>query len=155
MTDTAPQITLPIDSARIQEMLPHRYPFLLVDRVVEVEPGKRIRALKNVTRNEPFFDGHFPNKPVMPGVLIIEAMAQAGGLLTQLSEQASACDNKQYFLVKVDEVRFSRMVVPGDQLVLEVELRRTLRRMGFYSARALVDGEEAARAEIVCADRSA
>ncbi|MFC4728507.1 3-hydroxyacyl-ACP dehydratase FabZ [Coralloluteibacterium thermophilus] len=152
-THDLPPIDLPLDVQRIKQMLPHRYPFLLVDRVVEVEPGKRLRAIKNVTVNEPFFEGHFPSNPIMPGVLVIEALAQAGGLLTQLSEPPRT-EDKEYYLVKVDEARFSRMVVPGDQLVLEVELKRTIKRMSFYSCRALVDGEVAACAEVVCAERT-
>jgi 3-hydroxyacyl-[acyl-carrier-protein] dehydratase len=146
---------MPVDVTRIMGMLPHRYPFLLVDRVVEMEPHKRLRAFKNVTINEPFFQGHFPGHPVMPGVLVIEAMAQAAGLLTQLSEPPRGADEPQplYYLVKVDKARFSRPVVPGDQLSLEVEQKRMLRRMGLYECRALVDGEQVASAEILCAER--
>ena len=150
-------VDLPVDVPRIQSMLPHRYPFLLVDRVVALVPNKHLTALKNVTANEPFFQGHFPGHPVMPGVLIIEALAQAAGLLTQLSEppRDPNAEKPLYYLVKVDKARFSRLVVPGDQLVLEVEQKRMLRRMGLYVCRALVDGQEAARAEILCAERSA
>ena len=146
---------LPVDVTRIMGMLPHRYPFLLVDRVLEIEPHKRLRALKNVTINEPFFQGHFPGHPVMPGVLVIEAMAQAAGLLTQLSEPPRTSDEEQplYYLVKVDKARFSRTVVPGDQLILEVEQKRMLRRMGLYECRALIDGKEVASAEILCAEQ--
>ncbi len=149
-------VSLPVDVTRIQAMLPHRYPFLLVDRVVELEPNFRIRALKNVTINEPFFQGHFPGHPVMPGVLVIEAMAQAAGLLTQLSvgEQVVA-EQPMFYLVKVDKARFSRTVVPGDQLSLEVTLLRMRRRMGQYDCVAKVDGVEVACAEILCAERSA
>ena len=149
-------VELPVDVTRIQAMLPHRYPFLLVDRVVALSPGASLRAIKNVSINEPFFQGHFPANPVMPGVLVIEAMAQAAGLLTQLSEPPRAPDAVKplYYLVKVDKARFSRMVVPGDQLVLEVEQKRMLRRMGLYVCRALVDGQEAASAEILCAERN-
>ena len=141
-TQTAPAVDLPVDVNRINALLPHRYPFLLVDRITALVPHQRLTALKNVSINEPFFQGHFPGHPVMPGVLIIEAMAQACGLL-----------NPSY-LVKVDKARFSRMVGPGDQLVLEVEQKRMLRRMGLYACRALVDGEEAACAEILCAERN-
>jgi 3-hydroxyacyl-[acyl-carrier-protein] dehydratase len=149
------QVTLPIDSIGIRALLPHRYPFLLVDRVVEAEPGRRVVCYKNITGNEPFFEGHFPDRPVMPGVLVIEAMAQAAGLLTQLSEPPRAPGEPQplYYLVKVDKARFSRTVVPGDQLTLEVLQRRMLRRMGLYECRALVDGEQVASAEILCAER--
>lgn len=147
-------VSLPVDVTRILNLLPHRYPFLLVDRVIGFERGKALTAIKNVTFNEPFFQGHFPGHPVMPGVLIIEAMAQASGLLTQLSAADGADEDPLYYLVKVDKARFTRTVVPGDQLVLEVKLKRTLRGMGLYEGRALVDGQEVASAEILCAQRS-
>jgi 3-hydroxyacyl-[acyl-carrier-protein] dehydratase len=154
---TAPTMPeLPVDVTRIMGMLPHRYPFLLVDRVIELEPHVRLRAIKNVSFNEPYFQGHFPEHPVMPGVLVIEAMAQAAGLLTQLSEaRAKTADQPLYYLVKVDKARFSRVVVPGDQLVLEVAQKRMLRRMGLYQCSAMVDGAEVASAEILCAERNA
>ena len=142
---------LPLDVPAIQELLPHRYPFLLVDRVVEFEAHKRVLAYKNVTCNEPFFNGHFPGHPVMPGVLVVEALAQAGGLLTQLSHQ-SGTDGKLFYLVKIDGAKFSRMVVPGDRLELEVTLKRVIRNMAMYSGIARVDGEQAACAEILCAE---
>jgi len=148
------EVPLPVDVTRILELLPHRYPFLLVDRVIAFERGKSLRAIKNVTFNEPFFQGHFPGHPVMPGVLIIEALAQASGVLTQLSATGGADEDPLYYLVKVDKARFSRIVVPGDQLVLEVELKRMLRGMGLYEGRALVDSVEVASAEILCAQRS-
>ena len=154
----APDATLrmPVDVTSIMGILPHRYPFLLVDRVLELEPHKRLRALKNVSINEPFFQGHFPGHPVMPGVLVIEAMAQAAGLLTQLSSAPrDPSENPLYYLVKVDKARFSRPVVPGDQLTLEVQQKRLLKRMGLYACCALVDGDEVASAEILCAERSA
>ena len=143
--------TLPLDVTAIQALLPHRYPFLLVDRVVEFEAHKRVLAYKNVTCNEPFFNGHFPGNPVMPGVLVVEALAQAGGLLTQLSHQ-SGTEGKLFYLVKIDGAKFSRMVVPGDRLDLEVTLKRTIRNMAMYSGIARVDGEQAACAEILCAE---
>lgn len=153
MTEAPAALTLPVDVTRIQQLLPHRYPFLLVDRVVELEPHKRIRAIKNVSINEPFFQGHFPGNPVMPGVLVVEAMAQAGGLLSQLSEgNGTPRRDKLFYLVKVDKARFSKMVVPGDQLELEVELKRTLRGMAQYACTARVDGREVACAEILCAE---
>jgi 3-hydroxyacyl-[acyl-carrier-protein] dehydratase len=153
---TPSSIPSPIGIAAIQEMLPHRYPFLLVDRVIACEPGKSLRAFKNVTINEPFFQGHFPGHPVMPGVLILEAMAQAAGMLTQLSNPDRTGDSPQaiFYLVKVDKARFSRIVSPGDQLVLEVELKRVLRSMALYACRALVDGNEVASAEMLCAQKS-
>ncbi|HRQ65268.1 MAG TPA: 3-hydroxyacyl-ACP dehydratase FabZ [Xanthomonadaceae bacterium] len=144
---------LTVDIRRIQALLPHRYPFLLIDRVVELEPRKRIRAVKNVTINEPFFKGHFPGRPVMPGVLVLEAMAQAGGLLTQLAlGDDTIASEKLFYLVKIDKARFSRMVVPGDQLELVVELKRHIRNMAIYTCQALVDGKEVACAEILCAE---
>ena len=143
-------VQLPVDVAGIQKLLPHRYPFLLVDRVVELELHKRVLAYKNVSVNEPFFNGHFPGHPVMPGVLVIEALAQAGGLLTQLSGHNGA--GRIYYLVKVDNARCSRMVVPGDRLELEVTLKRTIRNMALYAGVARVDGQEAASAEILCAE---
>jgi 3-hydroxyacyl-[acyl-carrier-protein] dehydratase len=153
MTETKPTIELPVDVERIQKMLPHRYPFLLVDRVTEFTAEKRLVALKNVTINEPFFQGHFPGHPVMPGVLIVEALAQASGLLVFLSTPKH---EKQplYYLVKVDKAKFMQVVVPGDQLRLEVELKRMLRRMGQFACRALVDGKVVAETELLCAERS-
>jgi 3-hydroxyacyl-[acyl-carrier-protein] dehydratase len=149
----AKPIALPVGVEQIQTMLPHRYPFLLVDRVIEFAPHARLTALKNVTINEPFFQGHFPGHPVMPGVLIIEALAQASGLLVFLSAPRHT-DQPLYYLVKVDGAKFMRLVVPGDQLRLEVELKRTLRRMGLFACRALVDGERVAEAELLCAERT-
>jgi 3-hydroxyacyl-[acyl-carrier-protein] dehydratase len=145
------EISLPLDVTRIQQMLPHRYPFLLVDRIVAFEPRVSLTGIKNVTINEPFFQGHFPGHPVMPGVLVIEALAQAGGILTQLSHQSAATD-KLFYLVKIDNAKFSRMVVPGDRLELNVELKRTIRNMAMYHGVARVDGEQVACAEILCAE---
>ena len=147
-------ISMPVDIERIQKMLPHRYPFLLVDRVVELEPGKRILAWKNVTGNEPFFQGHFPGHPVMPGVLVLEALAQTGGLLTQLSREAAGTpvSETMSYLVKIDAAKFSRMIVPGDRIELEVVLKRVIRNMAMYAGTARVDGETAACAEILCAE---
>jgi len=150
---SAQPIPMPVDVIQIQSLLPHRYPFLLVDRVIELEPNKRIRAIKNVTINEPFFQGHFPGHPVMPGVLVLEALAQVGGLLTQLSITRSPDDTDQlFYLVKIDNARFSRMVVPGDQLDMEVVLKRTIRNMAQYDCVARVDGKDAASAMILCAE---
>lgn len=144
-------VKLPIDVTRIQQLLPHRYPFLLVDRVVEFEAHKSIVALKNVSINEPFFQGHFSGHPVMPGVLVIEALAQAGGVLTQLS-RGTVADNKLFYLVKIDNARFSRMVVPGDVLELHVQIKRIIRTMTFYTCVARVGGEEVACADVLCAE---
>jgi 3-hydroxyacyl-[acyl-carrier-protein] dehydratase len=145
---------MPVDVNRIQALLPHRYPFLLVDRVLELDPGKRILAMKNVTINEHFFQGHFPGHPVMPGVLVLEALAQAGGLLTQLSVTGDVASHqdKLFYLVKIDNARFSRMVVPGDRLELEVKLKRMIRNMAMYQCVARVDGQEVASADILCAE---
>lgn len=144
------------DIARIMQLLPHRYPFLLIDRVTAFKHGKSLHGYKNVTFNEPFFQGHFPGTPVMPGVLILEAMAQAAGMLTQLSTPAPEPGAPQpiFYLVKVDKARFSRIVGPGDKLLLEVDLKRTLRNMALYQCRALVDGAEAASAELLCARKA-
>ena len=150
MTDATPAAALPATIDDIQRLLPHRYPFLLVDRVVELEPNRRVLAYKNVSINEPFFQGHFPGNPVMPGVLVVEALAQAGGLLTQLSRQ-NADEEQLFYLVKVDNAKFSRMVVPGDRLELDVELKRQIRNMAQYVGIARVDGEQVACAEILCA----
>jgi len=140
-----------LDIQSIKEYLPHRYPFLLVDRVVEVEPGKRLLAIKNVTFNEPFFTGHFPGQPIMPGVLIIEALAQATGLLAGNSMPGIMGKGKTYYLVGLDKVRFKRPVVPGDRLSLEAVYLRHKRNIWAFSCRAEVDGELVASAEIMCA----
>mgnify|MGYP000873924767 CR=1 FL=1 len=144
-------VTMPIDITAIRQMLPHRYPFLLVDRVVEFEAGKRVLCYKNVSANEGYFQGHFPDRPVMPGVLVIEALAQAGGVLTQLTH-GGGLEGRLSYLVKVDNAKFSRMVVPGDRLDLEVELKREIRNMTLYGGLARVDGEQVACADILCAE---
>jgi len=151
MTDAPSSVSLPVNTPEIERLLPHRYPFLLVDRVVEFEKDKRVLAYKNVTCNEPFFTGHFPGHPVMPGVLVVEALAQAGGLLSQLSKVGGDEEKQLFYLVKVDNAKFSRMVVPGDRLELEVELKRQIRNMAQYVGIARVDGEQVACAEILCA----
>jgi 3-hydroxyacyl-[acyl-carrier-protein] dehydratase len=140
-----------MDIQKIQSLLPHRYPFLLVDRVIESEPGKRLIAVKNVTINEPFFQGHFPKKPVMPGVLVIEAMAQATGLLAM--ESTDVAKEAVYYLVGVDKARFKRPVEPGDQLVLQVEMLKYRRGIGVFLAEAKVDESLVASAEIMCTAR--
>jgi len=138
------------DIQEIMEMLPHRYPFLLVDRVLELIPDDKIVALKNVTINEPFFQGHFPGKPVMPGVLVIEAMAQAGGVLSHVT-YADADPKPLFFLAGVDEARFRRPVLAGDQLRIDIVVDRISRGMWRYDCEASVDGERAVTARILCA----
>ncbi|HTH68395.1 MAG TPA: 3-hydroxyacyl-ACP dehydratase FabZ [Rhodanobacter sp.] len=155
MSEKKGVMPLPINVEQIQDLLPHRYPFLLVDRVIEIVPDVSVVALKNVTINEPFFNGHFPGHPVMPGVLIVEAMAQSAGLLTQISRRINGDKgNPLFYLVKVDNARFSAPVVPGDQLRLEVTQKRLVRGMGLFIARTLVDGKEVASCELMCAARA-
>lgn len=144
-----------MDIQRVMELLPHRYPFLLVDKVIECTPGERLVAVKNVTFNEPFFTGHFPIKPVMPGVLIIEALAQATGLLASESGDGARSPNSIYYLVGVDKARFKRPVGPGDQLILEANLARTKRDLWMFECEAKVDGKVVASAEIMCTAREA
>jgi len=136
------------DIQKIMEYLPHRYPFLLVDRVIELVPGDRITALKNVTINEPFFTGHFPGRPVMPGVLIIEAMAQAGGLLAIESNPADKRGQLIYFM-GMDKVRFRKPVVPGDQLIFEAKILKMRSKVAKMSGTASVDNQIAAEAELM------
>jgi len=143
-----------MDIHEILRHLPHRYPMLLVDRVLEVEKGKRIVAVKNVSINEQIFNGHFPHYPVLPGVLIIEALAQAAAILSFVSMGTLPDENALYYFAGIDGARFKRPVGPGDQLRLEAELVRELRGVGKYSARALVDGQLAAEAELMCAYRA-
>ncbi len=142
-----------MDIKEIREYLPHRYPFLLVDRVVELELGKRITALKNVSVNEPFFTGHFPELPIMPGVLIIEALAQAAGILGFKTVDKKPADGSIYLFVGADKMRFKRPVVPGDQLHLHAEILAEKRGIWKFSCRAEVDGQLAVSGEILCADR--
>ncbi len=136
------------DIRKILELMPHRYPILLVDRVLEYEPDKKIVALKNVTINEPFFQGHFPGVPIMPGVLIVEAMAQAGGVLSLLSVPRDDTEYIMYFMA-MDKVRFRRPVTPGDQLILNVEILRKRSSALKLGATASVDGNLAAEAELM------
>ncbi len=138
----------------ILEYLPHRYPFLLIDRVLSCESGKDIVALKNVTINEPFFVGHFPHHPVMPGVLIIEALAQAAAILTLKTAGLKADNNSIYYFVGIDGARFKKPVQPGDQLLLKVAITRQARGIWKYSARAEVAGQLATEAELMCTMRS-
>lgn len=138
-----------LDIDKIKECLPHRYPFLLIDKVLSYEPGVTLTAIKNVTFNEPFFQGHFPGKPVMPGVLIIEAMAQATGLLGCISIDSKRADDSLYYLVAVDNARFRRPVVPGDQLVIEVVFERARRGIWCFKVTARVEDETVASADLM------
>lgn len=140
-----------LNITEILKYLPHRYPFLLIDRVVEFEENKRVVALKNVTMNEPFFPGHFPHHPVMPGVLIVEAMAQAAAVLSFKSMGTMPDENQVVYFAGIDKVRFKRPVTPGDQLLMEVVITNNKRNIYKYSAVARVDGEIAAEAELMCA----
>ena len=143
-----------LDIHAVLKSLPHRYPFLLVDRVLEVEANKSIRALKNVTINEPFFPGHFPNHPVMPGVLIVEALAQAAAILSfETLGQAPDADSV-YYLVGVDNARFKKPVQAGDQLILEVDLIKVMRGIWKYRARAKVDDQIVSECDLMCAVRA-
>ena len=143
-------MSITLDILQIQAFLPHRYPFLLVDKVIECEPGIRLLGVKNVTYNEPFFQGHFPQKPIMPGVLILEALAQTTGLLA--SETAGdELAGMIYYLVGIDKAKFKRPVVPGDQLMLESIFVKIKRNIWAFECRAEVDGEFVASAEIRCA----
>lgn len=134
----------------ILKYLPHRYPFLLVDRVLNCEIGKSVLAIKNVSFNEPFFQGHFPDAPVMPGVLILEALAQASGLLALSNPEWRPDDESLYLFVGIDKARFKRQVGPGDQLKLDVRLKRQKQGFGVFEAVATVDDEVAASAELMC-----
>ena len=134
--------------------LPHRYPFLLIDRVISCEPGKTLVALKNVTINEPFFAGHFPRHPVMPGVLIVEALAQASALLSFKTMQAQMDEESVYYFVGIDKARFKKPVTPGDALMLEVALQRHIRGIWKFWCEAKVDGVLVSEAELMCTVRA-
>ena len=140
---------------QIKEYLPHRYPLLLVDRVLDWESGKSITAIKNVTINEEFFNGHFPHKPVMPGVMMIEALAQTAALLSFLTMGQKPDENSVVYFIGIDSARFKRPVEPGDQIKMEVEILRGARGFWKYIARASVDGQTAVEAELMCTMRSA
>jgi 3-hydroxyacyl-[acyl-carrier-protein] dehydratase len=144
-----------LDIYQVLKHLPQRYPILMIDRVRECEPGKRVLALKNVSANEPYFQGHFPARPIMPGVLILEAMAQAAGLVALSAGNTGEHHENLYYYVGIDNARFKRPVVPGDQLELEVTLERMLRGIGKFSCVARVSGETAAEAVILLAIRPA
>ncbi len=143
-----------MDIHQILKQLPHRYPILLVDRVLDIEKGKSIRAIKNVTINEPFFTGHFPHRPVMPGVLMLEALAQAAALLSFDALGASPDDNTVYYFAGIDGARFKRPVEPGDQLILEVELLRMKAGIFKFKACGKVGNDVAVEAELMCTMRT-
>jgi 3-hydroxyacyl-[acyl-carrier-protein] dehydratase len=140
-----------LDMQAILERLPHRYPFLLVDRVLECRPGESIRALKNVTYNEPFFPGHFPGRPLMPGVMIVEALAQAAGILAFVSAGVTPNHDTKFYFVGIDKARFRKPVEPGDQLILSAQLERALKGIWKFSTTATVGDIEVAHAEMMVA----
>lgn len=142
-----------MDIRQILDYLPHRYPILLVDRVLELIPGERIKALKNVSVNEPFFPGHYPHHPVMPGVLIVEAMAQTAAILSFKTMGSKPTDQSVYYFVGIDNARFKKPVGPGDQLIIDVKLGAHKRGIWKFSAVAKVDGQLVAEAELICAVR--
>jgi len=142
-----------MDIHQIFKHLHHRYPFLLIDRVLDYTVGESLKAIKNVTYNEPFFQGHFPHRPVMPGVLLIEAMAQATGILSFKTAEAQPEDNSLYYLVGIDNARFKKPVEPGDQLVIDVKLTRTTRGVWKYAATAKVEDKLVASADLICMKR--
>jgi 3-hydroxyacyl-[acyl-carrier-protein] dehydratase len=140
-----------MDIQEVMRRLPHRYPFLLVDRVLECESGKAIRAVKNVTINEPFFPGHFPNRPVFPGVMILEALAQTAGILAFVTAGVYPEEKRELYFVGIDKARFRKPVMPGDQLILKATLERSLRGIWKFSTVAEVDGNEVTSAEMMVA----
>ena len=142
-----------LDIHDVLEHLPHRYPFLLIDRVLDYKVGEYLTGLKNVSYNEPFFQGHFPHRPVMPGVLILEALAQATGILAFKTTNSRPTSKSLYYFVGIDNARFKQPVEPGDQLMLHVKVLRTVRGVWKFDAEAKVDGKVVAAAEIMCAER--
>ena len=143
-----------MDINDIMQYIPHRYPFLLVDRVISIEPGKNIVAIKNVTINEPFFVGHFPHQPIMPGVMILEALAQASAILSFKSDNFKVNDDSVYYLVGIDNARFKKPVVVGDQLMLHATLMRHIKGFWKFTTQAKVGDEVVAKAELICAVRA-
>ncbi|HMJ50134.1 MAG TPA: 3-hydroxyacyl-ACP dehydratase FabZ [Burkholderiales bacterium] len=143
-----------MDVGEIMQYLPHRYPFLMVDRVISIEPGKSIVAIKNVTINEPFFVGHFPQQPIMPGVMILEALAQASAILSFKTDNFKVNDDSVYYFVGIDNARFKKPVVVGDQLFLHATLTRHIKGFWKFTAQAKVSDEVVAEAELICAVRA-
>jgi 3-hydroxyacyl-[acyl-carrier-protein] dehydratase len=151
MTQSSPDQAVSLDIMGVMRLLPHRYPFLLVDRVLECHKGESIRAVKNVTVNEPFFPGHFPHRPVMPGVMIIEALAQAAGLLAFITADVVPDESTRFYFVGIDNARFRKPVEPGDQLILTAKLERTMRGIWKFTTVAYVGGAEVCSAEMMVA----
>ena len=151
MTDSSTTPAVSLDIMGVMRLLPHRYPFLLVDRVLECVKGERIKAIKNVTTNEEFFSGHFPHRPVMPGVIIIEALAQAAGILAFVTADVVPDESTRFFFVGIDKARFRKPVEPGDQLILTATLERSFKGIWKFSTAALVDGVEVCSAEMMVA----
>ena len=147
-------LPMTMDIHQVLQHLPHRYPFLLIDRVIRCVPGESLTALKNVSYNEPYFTGHFPVRPVMPGVLLLEALAQATGILAFRSTESRPDDETLYYFVGIDNARFKRPVEPGDQVILDVSIIRNVRNIWRFNAEARVDGQTVASAEIMCAAKS-
>ena len=149
-----PTASTELDISEILQHLPHRYPFLLVDRVLSCEPGKRLKAIKNVTINEHFFQGHFPGRPVMPGVLLLEALAQATGILGVRTMEKKPAEDEMYFFVGIDNARFKQPVRPGDQILLDVEFIKERRKIWKFYGQASVDGQLVTTADLLCTHRS-
>ena len=143
-----------LDIYEVLNHLPHRYPFLLIDKVLDCKVGESLKGIKNVSYNEPYFQGHFPHRPVMPGVLILEALAQATGILAFRTNNARPTEGSLYYLVGIDEARFKHPVIPGDQLVLDVEVIKTRRGVWKFNGEASVDGNVVASAILMCAERA-
>ncbi len=154
MTDTKSSEAKTLDIHAILEQLPHRYPFLLIDRVTSVVAGESVTAIKNVTINEPYFTGHFPQRPVMPGVLIIEALAQATGILAFITAGQKPDDNMLYYFAGIDNARFKKPVEPGDQIILQATLVKQKRNIWKFKGTATVDGEIVASADLMCASNT-
>ena len=142
-----------MDIYQVMQHLPHRYPLLLIDRVEEIRKGEYLRAIKNVSYNEPYFTGHFPHRPVMPGVMILEAMAQATGILAFVTTDSKPTEKSLYYFVGIDDARFKQPVIPGDQLIIEVDVVQTKRGVWKFNGKATVDGKVVTSAVLMCAER--
>lgn len=142
-----------MDIYQVMQHLPHRYPLLLIDRVEEIRKGEYLRAIKNVSYNEPYFTGHFPHRPVMPGVMILEAMAQATGILAFVTTDSKPTEKSLYYFVGIDDARFKQPVIPGDQLIIEVDVVQTKRGVWKFNGKATVDGKVVTSATLMCAER--